>query len=104
MISASSDALQQRASGLVDQLSAKQIDAKIIACTSAVGGGSLPGETLPSWAIALPGVPDELHGKLRKGKQAVIGRISDGQFLLDLRTVLPEQEAALLDAILSVYS
>jgi L-seryl-tRNA(Ser) seleniumtransferase len=69
-------------------------------CKSAIGGGSLPGETLPSYAIAIETArPDELARALRRARTPVIGRIAAGRLLLDLRTVLEEQEAALVEAV-----
>jgi len=71
---------------------------------SAVGGGSLPGETLPTWLLAMPGEAfpggaSALARRLRKGDPPVVARIEGEQVLLDPRTVLPEEEPALLRAV-----
>jgi L-seryl-tRNA(Ser) seleniumtransferase len=67
---------------------------------STVGGGSLPGQTLPSWAIAIDSPsPQRLVARLRAGAPAVIGRIVDDVVLLDLRTVEPEDDDRLANAI-----
>jgi L-seryl-tRNA(Ser) seleniumtransferase len=71
----------------------------VVACTSAIGGGSLPGETLPSFAVALRGQPDALARHLRQSTPPVIGRIVEDQLLLDVRTVLAEQEQTLIDVV-----
>jgi len=64
---------------------------------SMVGGGSLPEEGLPTTLIALPGVASESLGKaLRCGRPAVVARVHEGRIVLDLRTVLPRQEEALV--------
>ena len=68
---------------------------------STIGGGSLPGETLPSWALALsspalPGGPEEVTQRLRDGELPVVARIEEDRVLLDPRTVSPEEEEALL--------
>jgi L-seryl-tRNA(Ser) seleniumtransferase len=78
-------------------------DAEVIAAESTVGGGSLPGSALPTWSLALahPRV-DELAGALRREKPSVIGRIVEDRLLLDPRTVLAHQEAAVVDALRSV--
>jgi L-seryl-tRNA(Ser) seleniumtransferase len=56
---------------------------------STVGGGSLPGETLPTTLLALEGAqPDALLAKLREA--GVIARIKENRVLLDLRTVLDD--------------
>jgi L-seryl-tRNA(Ser) seleniumtransferase len=70
------------------------------ATESTVGGGSLPGQTLPSWGLEFRGSsPDKLLGRLRAGQPAVIGRIVDGAVVLDLRTVDPDQDRVLAGAI-----
>ncbi|HET9851399.1 MAG TPA: L-seryl-tRNA(Sec) selenium transferase [Candidatus Limnocylindrales bacterium] len=69
---------------------------------STVGGGSLPGQTLPSWGVVLDGrSPDTLMARLRKGNPAVIGRIVDDAVVLDLRTVEPDNDPVLAKAILA---
>ena len=63
---------------------------------SAVGGGSAPGVELPTWlvAIAKDGLtPDALEARLRRLTPPVIARIERDRVLLDLRTVLPDQDA-----------
>ncbi len=67
---------------------------------SAVGGGTLPGETLPTWLLALPGPDAEgLLAALRRGPVPVVARIADGAVLLDPRTVLDGEEPALLEGL-----
>ena len=71
---------------------------------STVGGGSLPGETLPTWVVALdgqdlPGGAQDLAKRLREGDSPVIGRIEDERLLLDPRTVLLEEEEALIRVV-----
>jgi len=71
--------------------------------TATVGGGSLPGETLPSFGLALDGGPNasanRLLTALRTGEPAVLGRIEGGRVVLDLRTVDPAADAELGRAI-----
>jgi L-seryl-tRNA(Ser) seleniumtransferase len=91
MISATPAALLSRAQRLSEMIGSAQ--SSVVECTSAVGGGSLPGETLPSYAVALlHDRPDELARRMRNGNPPVVGRILDGRFILDVRTVLKEQE------------
>lgn len=101
MISATPEALRARAAAFVAQLAEAGCSVEVVESESAVGGGSLPGETLPSVAIALPGPPDALHARLRQGTPAVVGRIFNNQLLLDLRTVLVNQEAELLRVVIT---
>lgn len=100
MISAPADSLHTRATAIVEQLRERGLSlAEVAGCESAVGGGSLPGATLTSWAIALTTTPDRLHARLRHGDPAVVGRIAEDRLLLDLRTVLPHQDTPLVDAV-----
>ena len=65
-----------------------------------VGGGSLPGETLPSFGLALAArSADRLLAALRAGDPAVVGRIEDGRVVLDLRTVDPASDDELAAAL-----
>jgi L-seryl-tRNA(Ser) seleniumtransferase len=64
---------------------------------STVGGGSLPGETLPTKLLALTvKSPNAFAAKLRSRSAPIIARVGDGQVLFDPRTVELEEEAALL--------
>jgi L-seryl-tRNA(Ser) seleniumtransferase len=98
MITASAEALHARAARLAAAIGGEH--AAVVACDSAIGGGSLPGERLPSFAVAIghPS-PDELACRLRQGQQPVVGRITQDRLLLDVRTVLEEQDAALVEAV-----
>jgi L-seryl-tRNA(Ser) seleniumtransferase len=71
------------------------------AVVSAPGGGALPELSIPSWAIAIAsGSADDTAKRLRNGKPAVFGRVRDGSVLLDLRTVMPEDDKCLVGRIL----
>ena len=73
---------------------------KVIAGESTVGGGSLPGESLPTWLLALDvKKPDKFLAQLRKENPPVIARTENNRILLDPRTVQPEEEGALLVAL-----
>ena len=102
MLSADSGELRERArriAAVIDVVS-------IVDTESTVGGGSLPGEVLPSVGIAVDPrrgqSADRLVARLRTSEPAVIGRVADGRVVLDLRTVLPEQDERLADALRSV--
>jgi L-seryl-tRNA(Ser) seleniumtransferase len=75
----------------------------IVRSEATVGGGSLPGEVIPSVALSLrpPGI-DRAHRRLRTGNPAVIGRVQGGSILLDLRTVLPEEDESLTAALVGL--
>jgi L-seryl-tRNA(Ser) seleniumtransferase len=73
---------------------------QVVDSASTVGGGSLPGQTLPTKVLALtvPSV-DALTAQLRQADPPIIARIDNRQLLLDPRTVLPEQDKALVAAL-----
>jgi len=100
MISQDESGLHRRARAWVRKLHGLGVAAQAIAGLSTVGGGSLPGETLPTRLVALSvGSPDVLAARLRAGEPPIIARIQDDHLVLDPRTVLPEQEAALLQGV-----
>jgi len=68
---------------------------------SAVGGGSLPGQTLPTTILAITptGSPDSFAANLRLSPVSVIARIENDRVLLDPRTVLVDQDSAVVEAI-----
>lgn len=84
------------------RLQAQGVEAKVVNGRSTVGGGSLPGTSLPSRLLAIqqPNL-DALATRLRQEKVPVIGRIQDGRFLIDPRTILPEQVEMLLQSLLN---
>lgn len=101
MIAARPEELRRRGDAVAAALDAR-LRAKVTveAMTSAVGGGSLPGETLESVGLVVrgPGAA-ALAGRLRAGEPAVIGRVEGGAVHLDLRTVDPADDAALTTAL-----
>lgn len=74
---------------------------KVVDCTSQIGSGALPVESLPSAALAFTGeggdAPEKLAAQLRNLPVPVIGRIRDGALLLDLRCL--SDDGALLGAL-----
>ncbi|MFN8532593.1 MAG: L-seryl-tRNA(Sec) selenium transferase [Dehalococcoidia bacterium] len=68
---------------------------------SAVGGGSLPGQTLATRLVLLPDAESasSLAERLRRGDPAVVSRVEDGRVALDPRTVLPGEDVSLIAAV-----
>ncbi len=100
MIAAPAGELRERAAELVRAL-APDVGAEVVELRSTIGGGSLPGETLPSWGVALQARgADRIVGALRRGDPCVIARIEDRRVVLDLRTVLEDPLERLAPAIL----
>ncbi len=70
---------------------------QVVEGESTVGGGSLPGESMPTYLLSLTvKSPDKFLKKLRDQHPPIIARTENDRVLLDPRTVLPEQEGALL--------
>jgi L-seryl-tRNA(Ser) seleniumtransferase len=79
--------------------------AELIAGASTIGGGSAPGVELPTWLIAVDksGLsPDALEERLRGAAPPVIARIERDRLMLDLRTVLPGQDATIVDVLRAI--
>jgi L-seryl-tRNA(Ser) seleniumtransferase len=101
MIAASPEDLRRRASALARVVGDR---AEVVATEATVGGGSLPGETLPSFGVALSGrSADRMLAALRQGTPSVVGRIEGGRVILDLRTVDPELDDELGAAIIAAF-
>ena len=76
---------------------------KVVKSESTVGGGSLPGETIPSYVLALEvKSPARFSAKLRAQEPAVLARVEEDRVFLDPRTVLPGQDDILLTIIKSL--
>src|SRR5439155_23965676 len=76
--------------------------AGVVDGTSVIGGGSTPEQALPTFLIAIKCEQvAKLERLLRCGDPPVVARIGDEQLLLDLRTVLPEEEPLLVKALVS---
>ena len=79
-----------------------RLQLEIIDGESVIGGGAAPSSVLPTRLLALTceGVTaDELLTRLRSSNPPIIARVEDGRVLLDLRTVLPEQDTAVVAAL-----
>jgi len=107
MISAPLDEVDKRATAW-----AKAIGnvAEVVEGETMVGGGSLPGSTLPTRLVAIESKKSNrntvlaIARKMRHNVPPVIGRIADDVLLLDPRTVLEEEDDILLRAVKSATS
>ena len=103
MISTPVDALEERARSWQKSVGDT---AQVVQGLSAIGGGSLPGESIPTWLLSI-GAQSTTEGaqglaqRLREADTPVIARIEDDRVLLDPRTVLPTEEDALLASLKS---
>ena len=100
MIAMPTEQIRERAQNWVEVIG----HGEVIDGESTVGGGSLPGETLPTFTLALRvRGPNRFLARLRESNPVIIARLDDDRVVLDPRTVLPEQEGALLDGLRRVY-
>jgi L-seryl-tRNA(Ser) seleniumtransferase len=95
MIAAPIERLRARADALAEHIGGRSVEVR-----STVGGGSLPGETLPSWAVTIePRSAAGLLAALRRGTPSVVARIESGAVVLDVRTIEPSRDDDLVRAI-----
>jgi len=88
---------QKQIKGRVDAWIRELGSGEVVEGQSTVGGGSLPGESFPTYLLSLVvESPDKFLKKLRQQNPPVVARTSNDRVLLDPRTVLPEEEGALL--------
>ncbi|MBV9712604.1 MAG: L-seryl-tRNA(Sec) selenium transferase, partial [Ktedonobacteraceae bacterium] len=109
MIAAPPEKIATRAAHWVAELKSHGIIARTQYGASTIGGGSLPGETLPTTLLVLDAVHvplplDELAKHLRVHPIPIITRILRDALLLDPRTVLEEQDDEVVQALVSELS
>ena len=100
MISTSPGELEDRAYHWQTLIGSRSL---VLRGLSTIGGGSLPGETLETWLLALecahlPGGARRVVARLREHSTPVIARIEEDRVLMDPRTVFLEEEEILLRA------
>ncbi len=107
MMRLTEESIGERAEHIVRKLhiSTPQLMVKVIEARSVIGGGSAPGATLASRAVAVSSDEigaGEIAKKLREWETPIITRVEDGRVLIDLRTVDPEQDAVVVAAMESL--
>jgi L-seryl-tRNA(Ser) seleniumtransferase len=108
MITLSRERIEARARDLASRLVARgagRIAAAIVSGTSLTGGGSAPGDGLPTALVSVKvrGIGARaLETRLRRRPIPVIARIEADSLLLDLRTVAPSEEPAIEEALQAV--
>ncbi|MGA3201257.1 MAG: L-seryl-tRNA(Sec) selenium transferase, partial [Bryobacteraceae bacterium] len=93
MLLLSADEIRARAEKLRELVPSLEI----IEGRSVAGGGSTPDQSLPTWLLAISGDAVQIEKNLRASR--IVARIENGRVLLDLRTVFPEEEGALVEAL-----
>ena len=101
MLTTSVGTLRARADAVRARLGEDRCD--VVESEASVGGGAYPTARIPSVALALRGDAAQLERKLRLGDPCVVGRVSEGRLLLDLRTIARSDDETLARAILSAH-
>ncbi len=101
MLAAPIEERERRARAFADALRGRGVQADVIPGDSAAGGGALPEAPLPGWQVHIEGDATRIEERLRLGEPPVVARIADGRVLIDLRTVLPDEENVLLEAVIA---
>jgi L-seryl-tRNA(Ser) seleniumtransferase len=104
MLRLTDEAIDERAEHFMRKLHIRnpRLNIEVVASRSVIGGGSAPGSTLPTRALAVSSPDmgaDAIAEKLRQWTTPIIARVEDGRVLLDLRTVEPEQDAVIAEAL-----
>ncbi len=107
MMRISEDVVEQRAGQIAEQLRARcpSLRVEVVKSRSVLGGGAAPGSTLPTRVLAVMSSgmnADELCAHLRQWELPIIARVEDERVLLDLRTVEPSQDTAIVVALVSI--
>jgi L-seryl-tRNA(Ser) seleniumtransferase len=98
MLAADVAGLRARAEALAGRLAVAGVDAVAVDSAARVGGGGAPEQPLPSAAVSLP---EEFGERLRAGSPPVVGYVDGGRTLLDVRSLLPEDDDTVATAVLS---
>ncbi|MGC2323459.1 MAG: L-seryl-tRNA(Sec) selenium transferase, partial [Terriglobales bacterium] len=103
MMRLSAEEIGRRAQALAATLRAKapKLKVEVVEGASVIGGGAAPGATLATVLLAITchGLSaDDLAARLRAHQPPIVARVEQGQVLLDLRTVFPEQDAIIAKA------
>jgi L-seryl-tRNA(Ser) seleniumtransferase len=99
MLAMTAEAIQLRCEALAAAVRSPSLKTEVVPTRSVVGGGTTPGASLPSFAVALHHVEWNEHAlasRLRRLDPPVVSRITNQRVLLDLRTVPEESDAALI--------
>jgi len=99
--------LERRAERMAKLLrsSCPNLEVEVAESRSVLGGGAAPGSTLPTRVLAVKSdsvSADELCTRLRQWETPIVARVEESRVLLDLRTVEPEQETAIVAALVSI--
>ncbi|GAC1651581.1 MAG: L-seryl-tRNA(Sec) selenium transferase [Gemmatimonadaceae bacterium] len=99
MLTASASDIRERAATVARTLTDARVRCGVVESEASVGGGAFPTARIPSAAVVVEGDAGTLARRLRDADVPVIGRIADGRVHLDMRSVLPAEDQALIAAV-----
>ena len=104
MLDAGEDALKKRARSVGRSVlkTARGVTVEVVKLSSEVGGGSLPDVQFPSYGLSLLPASmtvEAFERRMRGLDVPIIGRIEKGRFLIDMRTIMEEEEHELISGI-----
>jgi L-seryl-tRNA(Ser) seleniumtransferase len=102
MMSLSKEDIGARAESIASRVQSRAVKIEVIDGESVIGGGAAPSSVLPTRLLAVTCIgvnADELSEHLRSSDPPVIARVEEGRVLLDLRTVFPDQDGLIADAL-----
>jgi L-seryl-tRNA(Ser) seleniumtransferase len=104
MITIPAQRVGERARALASSLAGAGIVCVVEEAEGEVGGGAFPSARLPSWAVVLPGDPEQTAARLRRHVVPIIGRIANGRLLLDPRSVPEPRDDEFVAAVRSALT
>ena len=105
MMSFSKQEIGERGQAVAIALKGGRLHVDLADGESVIGGGSAPSAVLPTRLLAITSrklSADEIAACLRARKPPIIARVEHGRVLLDLRTVFPEQDRLLIEALIKL--
>ncbi|HXM61219.1 MAG TPA: L-seryl-tRNA(Sec) selenium transferase [Terriglobales bacterium] len=102
MMRLSKDEIGQRVATVAERIKASGLSLEVLDGESVIGGGAAPSAVLPTRLLAITcegSSADELSSSLRVADPPIIARVEEGRVLLDLRTVFPEQDEAIVKTL-----
>src|ERR1700685_2461255 len=102
MMRLSKDEIGQRVATVAERIKASGLSLEVLDGESVIGGGAAPSAVLPTRLLAITcegSSADELSSSLRVADPPIIARVEEGRVLLDLRTVFPKQDEAIVKTL-----
>ncbi len=104
MLTSPAEEIRERCVAMVAAIDSLALHATVVESDASVGAGAFPAQPIPSFAVRFGEKATETEEKLRLADLAIIGRISDGGLLLDLRSVPRAHDALLIKSLIEALA